>query len=700
MQSTRHDRYPHVFTPVDIGPVRIRNRFYQSPHAMPFNIGGKATDDYVRYAQERAEGGCGLIMVSMTVPERAKSVQPSPSHSRNIPSLRAVTDVVHGAGAKIFVEPFYQWLAAGNWQPGSPPAPALGPSPAQADYYGKRSCTRGMDKAEIKGMLAAIREATENLLEAGFDGIMVHASHGALLEQFLSPYFNRRTDEYGGTLTNRMRLMVETLSTVREAAKGRMAVGMRFNCDEMLPGGYDRDDAAEVLGRLQEQKLLDFVDLDIGVEPEQFYIGMPSVFVDPLPYRPFVERMRKAITDVPILSVLGRLTEISQAEEAIASGLCDMVGAARALMAEPYLVKNAFDGNEGLSRTCIACNACMAAGQDGAQVCAINPASYRERHWGAATIARAAFTKSVVVVGGGPAGLEAARVCALRGHRVVLIERADRLGGNLAVWSTIPGREFYNKAVEWWTRELNRLGVDVRLGTFADSGLMESLAPDAVIVATGARYCPEGRSNHVDAPIPGFDSELVTTPEVLIRDGVRKAGHAVILNGDGMQTAVGVAELLADAGCEVTIVTPGFSPLSPRVVAAQEARFIMKRMAAAGVNMIANSWIAEIAEDSVMAYDIYSERRTGIKNVSQVVLCTGRVPHNDLEYEMAGKVEQLFVVGDALAPRIWAAAAYEGHKFARMVGEPEAPTTFAEAYFRKDPDTLYPVAAEELRPLN
>lgn len=682
---------------MDIGPVRIKNRFYQSPHAMPFNMGGKATDDYVEYARERAKGGCGLLIVSMTIPERAKSVQPSPSSRRNIESLRVVSEAVHAAGSKIFVEPFYQWLAAGNWQPNSTPAPALGPSVAQANYYEKRSSTRAMTKAEIRGILVSLREATRNLREAGFDGIMLHASHGALLEQFLSPYFNRRTDEYGGMLENRMRLMLEALDVVRDSAQGEMAVGMRFNCDEMLPGGYGTSEAREVVGRLSALGLLDFIDLDVGVEPEQFYIGMPSVFVDPFPYRPFVRDLRQAAGKVPVLSVLGRLTNVADAEEAIRSGLCDMVGAARALMAEPQLVNNALEGKEDRSRTCIACNACMAAGQDGAQVCAINPASYRERLWGVNSFNKSPEAKKVVVVGGGPAGMEAARVCALQGHDVSLFDCGDGLGGSLLLWSLLPGREFYRRAVDWWERELLRMNVRLRLGERASVDEILRDRPDAVIIATGATYCGEGRSNHMDVPIPGSSRRLVRSPESVLKLESMPTGKVLVLNGDGMHTAVGIAEMLANAGCDVVVLTPGFSPVSQRVIAAQETRFIMKRLRASGVDLMNTTWVREILDDSVRAYDVYSEQDFVIGDLDAVVLCTGRIPVNDLEQALEGKVDQLFVVGDALAPRMWSAAAYEGHKFARMIGDPDAPRTFAEAYFRSDPDEVVPIPADAVR---
>ena len=685
--------YPHVFRPIKIGPVEIANRFYQSPHAMPMNIGGKPTDDYVAYAVERARGGVGLLMASMTIPERSKSIQPSPSSRKNIAALRVVADAVHEAGAKIFVEPYYQWLVPGNWQPFSPPAPALGPSASQASYYGKRSSTRPMSLAEIKYMIEAIRTSTANLREAGFDGVMLHAAHGALLEQFLSPYFNRRTDEYGGTLDNRMRIVIQALEAAREAADGRIAVGMRLNCDELLPGGYGKEDAARILSRLVDKGLLDFIDLDIAVEPEQFYIGMASVFVAPHPYRPYVESVRSAAGNVPVLSVLGRVTSVAEAETAIAEGVCDMVGAARAFIAEPRLVRNALEGKEAQSRPCIACNTCMAAGQDNAQMCAVNPVAYRERIWGAESIRNAPSRCKVIVVGGGPAGMEAARAAAMVGHDVRLLDRASWLGGSLRLWSLLPGREFYLKAVQWWERELDRLGVSVELDTNVTAAILLASQPDAVILATGAAFCADGRSNQCDQPIPGHNGANVTTPDAILDGRVKPHGHVVVIDGEVIHAGVGAAEVLAGQGCKVTLVTPYFAPVSPRVIAAQESMFIMQRLRAANVTILASSWVSAIEKEAVQVYDVYSENKQSIA-ADFVVLSTGRAPVNDLEASLEGRVKQVFTVGDALAPRIWATAAYEGHKFARLVGQPDAPRSFAEAYFTSDPESIQPLPAD------
>ncbi|ORA10371.1 hypothetical protein BST14_20510 [Mycobacterium arosiense ATCC BAA-1401 = DSM 45069] len=695
MRNGMHPKYPNIFTPIKLGPIELTNRFYSSPHAVPLTIGaGKPTDDYIHYNVARVKGGCSLIMLTMTMHLRGRAFQPSPFPRENIPAFRALADAVHEAGGKIFGEPWYFWGAAGQWQPLSPPAPALSPSVAQFSAYEKVVATREMTNREIRAMLDAFRQSTANLREAGFDGVMVHASHGALAEQFLSPYFNHRTDEYGGSLEKRMRFLAESLEAAREEADSKMAVGMRLNCDELLSGGYDSKDAYLVLKTVSTSGLIDYVDLDIAVEPNQLHLGMPSVFVEPQVYRPYVEAVRSAAGDVPVLSVLGRMTSIADAEAALAAGVCDMVGAARALIAEPELVKNAFDGQESRSRVCIACNWCLAAVYEGAAGCAINPVSYRERVWGADSMTPAPRPSKVVVVGAGPAGLEAARVAALRGHDVTVVEARGELGGAFALWTRLPGREFYRHAVDWWARELERLEVAIRLETVATAEDVWHERPDAVILATGARYSASGHSSYRDFEIPGFDRDFVYVPEEILLGEARPSGKVVLLDGEGLHAGIGVAELLAREGSDVELLTPAFSPLSPRVHGAQETRPIMERLRSAKVNISPTSYIRCIGDHEVTVSDVYSDEDRVIEGVDAVIMSTGRVSINALETELDGKVPQLFTVGDALAPRVWATASFEGHKFARYIGEPGAPNSLSDAYFRANNPVFQPIASD------
>jgi 2,4-dienoyl-CoA reductase-like NADH-dependent reductase (Old Yellow Enzyme family) len=693
--NDKHPKYPAIFSPIRLGPIEVRNRFYFSPHGTALTVGTIPSGDFTHYNVERVKrGGCGLVISSLVVHDRGVIYQPSAYPAHNIPSFRAMADAVHAADGKIFGQLWYWWGTLGQWQPLSPPAPSLGASAVQTAWYEKALSTHEMNHAEIKTMIEAFAISAAHLREAGWDGIELHAAHAALLEHFVSPYFNRRTDEYGGSLENRMRVLVETLEATRAGAGDALAVGMRFNCDEMLPGGYGSEEASEILKRICKAGLIDFVDLDIAVEPNQLGIGMPPVFVEPHPYVPYVEKLRGAAGTVPVLSVLGRLTKVADGEAALASGLCDMVGATRALIAEPELVSNAFAGREERSRTCIACNYCCAASTEGAQGCAINPASYRERLWGVDSFVPAAQRSKVVVVGAGPGGLEAARVAALRGHEVVLMEARDKPGGALALWADLPQRAVFHQAISWWRRELERLSVSVRFGKAATEDDVLAEKPDAVIIATGARYSRGGRSAFLDIDIPGHERGFVYRPDEILLGRVPPVGRIVVLDGEGLHASAGITEMLATRGGTVEYITPGFAPVSLRLYDSLEANFVISRLRRMdNIRFTPATWIRSIGDHELTVYDVFTEAERVIARVDALVLSTGRLPEDGLARRLEGRATQLFTIGDALAVRPFAAAAYEGHKFARYIGEPDAPKNFAEAYFRPNAPEVFPQPA-------
>lgn len=693
-ETGKHLKYPHVFSPTKIGPVDLPNRYYFSPHGLPLTVGCAPSNDLVSYCVERVRhGGCGLVILSCTAHERGRHFQPCPYPAETVPAFQALADAVHEAGGKIFAQIWYHWLSTGHWQPMAPAAPAFGPSVSQFAFGGGSGASHAATREEIHLMNGAHRQSVRHLREAGFDGVEIHASHSGMIEQFLSPYFNRRTDDYGGSFENRIRLLVETLTAAREEAGAAMAVGMRLNCDELVTGGYDTSEATKILAEVCDRGLIDFADLDVAMEPLQLEYGMPTGFVKEHVYAPFVEQVRKAAADVPVLSVLGRITRMADAEAALASGLCDLVGSTRELLAEPAFVRHARNGTDELGRTCIACNWCLGGMSDGAFGCTINPASYRERLWGEQAFDFAPSSRRVVIVGGGPGGLEAARVAAMRGHAVTLLEQRPVLGGALALWAKLPGREHYGSAIDWWARELERLNVDVHLGGQADAARVLSFDPHAVVIATGARFCGTGRSGSVDRDILGYDRAHVWSPEDIISGRVQGKGKVVVLDGEGTHASSGVAELMARSGGDVTMVSFNYAPYSNRLLFSFEGIGVARRMAEAGVRFVGGTWVDEIKERSIVLYDVAGGRRWEIEEVDAVVLATGRISNADIATELEGKVSQRFVIGDALGVRPWATATYEAHKFARLIGERDAPSTTGQAFFRSDDPAIYPAPA-------
>lgn len=674
------ERYPNVFNPIQVGPVEIENRFYFPPHGNLLSAGGAPSNYFAHYYAERAAGGCGLLIQSLPVLP-TKIGRQCPYYEEAIPSFRAVADLIHQNGAKIFGQLHYWWGSGGQWEPFSPARPTLGASAYQRfDHY---SVTHEMGRDEIDEIVEAYRTCARNLAAAGYDGIEYHISHGILPEHFLSPYWNRRGDEYGGDLENRMRFVVRCLEAIHEGAGADLAVGIRFNCDEMLPGGWNQLDAREILAKLVEKDLIHFADLDIAVEPNQFPLGMPNYYVPEHSNAGFVRGVRESLGSVPVLSALGRVTTVQEAEDAIGSGLCDMVGAARGLIAEPELVNNARAGREDESRICIACNWCTTASKIGAFGCAINPASGRELRWGVETLKPGNQKAKVVVVGGGPAGMEASRVAARRGHQVVLFEGRNELGGQLRLLAGLPGRDSFNLATDWWSRQLESLDVDVRLGATATVDSILDELPEAIIIATGSRYASDGESGFISQAIPGADQSHVFTPEMILEDGRRPEGRVIVLDDEGLNTGVGIAELLARDGASVELVTRWMQPMEFGIYTF-EFSFVIPTLKQLGVQLSTQTYIKEIDQNSVTLFDVFTnEERTAPADA--VVLSTMRRPQTALVEALRGKADQVFVIGDALAPRGFADAAFEGQMFARYVSDPDAPRDFKGAFFARLP---------------
>jgi 2,4-dienoyl-CoA reductase-like NADH-dependent reductase (Old Yellow Enzyme family)/thioredoxin reductase len=672
--------YPHLFQPLRLGPVEVRNRLYMTAHGLgyarpdPDNPGfGLPSDRHAAYYAERARGGIALIVQEATVADPSGQGSAFGATVATVaaafapgcvPHFAKLADAVHAHGARIFLQLYHGGHHADpRWEPGGPRRPLLSASdvPAVESY----SIPRAMNPAEIRSVIGGFAASARNMRDAGYDGVEIQGAHSALVEQFLSPFYNKRTDSYGGSAANRLRFALELLDAVREAAGPGLAVGMRLNTDELLPGGLSADDLAEIAARLDESGLVDFLDLDIGTM-HTAPLMIAGSYVPPLPAEDFIAAIRPAIRRAAVLGCPGRMTDPAEADRLVREGAMDMVGAARAHIAEPAFTRLAEAGRIAEARICIACNHCL-EGVVGGVGCVINPATGRERAWGEASFARpaAAPGRRVVVVGGGPAGLEAARVAAMLGHRVTLIEREPALGGALRLMAALPGREATAAAAEWYERRLAELQVEIRRGTEATAETVLAERPDAVILATGARFEPTGSTGFIAEPIPGWDRPIVATPEAVLRDGRRARRRAVILDEEGQATAAGVAELLAAEGAAVELATR-WQMVVHRLQAGGLFAWALARLYAAGVTLSPNTYIKAIGENRVTLYNIFSNEERVVEDVDLVVLVGSRRPQaGGLADALAGGVERLVVIGDAATPRTLAEAGYEGQRAAR-----------------------------------
>ncbi len=688
--DNEHPKYPRTFKPIRLGPVEITNRIYMGPHGLPLDtpipgLGshGEPSAEHAFYFAERAAGGAGLIFHSTLLgpfADIANYIHATPALAETIPSYAKVAELVHAEGAKMMAEIWYLPWVQHRWEVLGPAAPSLAPSSMPFWDPSIPAAMYEMRKHDIAGVIEAHRLSALHLREAGYDGVELHLAHGSILEYFLSGYFNRRTDEYGGSFDNRIRLVLETLEVTRVAAGPDMAVGVRMNADQMLAGGFDEEGARSIVERLAASGCVDFVDLDISVEPEQRHLTTSSYLEQPQHNLGRIGRVGSAVSPLPVLATPGRVTSIAVAEKILADGICDMVGITRGMIAEPELVNNARDGHEGASRICIGANHCIhnnAASQGWG--CAINAAAGREERWGTKKLGESApHAMRVVVVGGGPAGLEAARVAGQRGHEVTVLEREASVGGALNLWGVIPGRESVLTYGPWALARFNELGVTVRTGVDADVETILGYAPDVVFVATGSRYVRTGVTGSVPTPVEGWDRANVLTPEAVLNGSVKLTGRVLVVDDEGFQAGVGVAEIAGAGGADVEFITR-FSVPAQNV--GLDLPYILPRLKAAGVKISPLTVLKQIDDGRVVLEHTLSQEERVVDGVDSIVLVTVRMPEDGLAAQLEGKVSYVYLIGDALSARSLREATYEGHRFGRGVGELKMPRHTTDEMF-------------------
>ena len=516
--------FPHLFAPLQVGPVKVRNRLYVTAHGPGYTVPDPTLPGFSLpaanvqdYYVERARGGVGLIIQGGTVVDPTSEY---PSlwqlfNDRAVESWAPIVRAVHEHGTKMFVQLMHGGHHADHFgQFGGPMSSSTVP-PIEGTFFGMPYVplsvpVRKMTQDDIDSVVQAFALCTRNAVMAGYDGVELHASHSYLVEEFLSPFFNKRTDVYGGSLQNRMRFMFECLAAMRAVAEGRLAVGVRLICDERLPGGLTTADMREVVAAVDATRLVDFIDLDLGTYHNYEFLIGPAQTGEHWQV-PAITHVRAGIGRSLVFGCPGLFHDPAKAEELVAGGVMDMVGGTRGFFAEPELARKAEEGHPERIRPCIGLNMCVTGNG-----CVMNAANGLEFQFGVTKLQRTATPKRTLIVGGGPAGLEAARVAALRGHQVTLWERSAQLGGALRLMAAMPGRAKVLEAADWWTRELARLDVDVRVGTTGTAEAVLSEACHVVILATGAQFDRAGVTAFVTSPIPGWDQDFVHTPEEIL----------------------------------------------------------------------------------------------------------------------------------------------------------------------------------------
>jgi 2,4-dienoyl-CoA reductase (NADPH2) len=639
-------KYRYLWTPLRIGPVVVPNRIVFSAHLTNYAVDGRPSEQHAAYYAARAAGGAGLIVTE------EHSTHPTDwpyeklihgFHDDVVPGYRRITDAVHRHGTPIFAQINHN---GGQGSGMYSRLPTWAPSPIADPLF--REVPKEVDLHDIASIVAGYARVASHCRDGGFDGIELQCSHSSIVRGFLSPAMNVRTDAYGGPLENRARLLLSIVAAVREAIGPGLALGVRVCGDELIEGGTTIDDAVEVARMVEEQGLTDYINTSIGVATASLFMIEASMQVPP-GYALFIpSAIRKAVA-LPVVGV-GRFKDPLQAERALAEGHCDLVGVVRGQIADEAFATKARTGHTEDIRLCLSCNQeCVGRmGLNRWLGCIENPRAGRESTPPPAPAAR---PRRVVVVGAGPAGLQAAITAAARGHAVTVLERLDVAGGQARVAASVPSRAEFGDIVRNQVRECRRLGVEVRYGVSADAAMLEGLAPDAVVVATGAR------------PLRPWWAPADATTIVDVRDVLEgrasPSGSVVVVDELGFHQATSVAEWLADRGCVVTVITPG-------MVVGQDLGITLDlehwntRAAAKGIaqltDLVPMGWSAE-GGITALHHPTGQERHLPC---DWAVLAVPQEPEEELYLSLLGRGFEVHRAGDCVAPRRAHAAVVEG----------------------------------------
>ena len=670
--------YDVLFEPVRIGPKIAPNRFYQVPHCN--GLGYLRPRSHAAMRGVKAEGGWGVVCTEEVEIHPSGDIAPCIEgriwDDRDVEGHRLMTQAVHAHGALAGIELTHAGLDAANQFSHLTP---IGPS-SQGVLGGtgfEPAQTRAMTRQDFADVRRWHRKAALRARDAGFDIVYCYAAHGLTLPmQLLSRRHNDRTDEYGGSLVNRVRFLREIIEDTLEAVGDDCAVAVRLAVDELLgPDGITHDgEGAEIVAMLAE--LPDLWDVNISDWSNDSATSRFTPEGHQEQYIAFV----KSLTSKPVVGV-GRYTSRDAMVSAVRRGVLDLIGAARPSIADPFLPDKIRQGRMGAIRECIGCNICVATDPRGLPIrCTQNPTMGEEwrRGWHPERIAPASKPADVMVIGAGPAGLEAARALGQRGHRVQLLDARPEVGGRVTREALLPGLGPWRRVVEWRRGEIAELpGVKVfPASPMTAQDVLDSGARQ-VVVATGATWRRDGRGRSNGFAVAGHEHSDVFTPDDVLDDlesGQWRIppGRVVIYDDDHYVMGGLLAELLAARGHEVELLTP--APLvSHWTQYTLEQERIEHRLRSLGVQIHTRTTLRSIGVDHVVAEAVIGGRTSELQRRS-VVLVADRLPRTDLHEELvgalaAGALDSLQLIGDADAPGLIAQAVFAGHRAARQFGE-------------------------------
>jgi 2,4-dienoyl-CoA reductase-like NADH-dependent reductase (Old Yellow Enzyme family)/thioredoxin reductase len=630
-----------------IGKMMVKNRTVMAPVANRLNDeSGAVTQRFIDFYVERAKGGAGLIIIENTCVDwplgKAGDFPVRLDGDSFIHGLNDLAETVHPYGAKLATQ-----LQHAGGQTNESATDGLQPvtSSVLSSYRG--SLPRELTIPEIKAIVRKFADAARRTKQAGFDAVEIHGAHGYLPTQFMSPYMNARHDMYGGSFENRMRFPLEIVASVREQVGADFPIIYRFSADEHVPGGVGVEEAKRIARVLQDAGV-DAIDVSAGVQACRYWI-FPTMAMPRGCNVEAAAAVREAV-DVPVI-VVGRINDPTLAEQILEDGKADFVALGRPLLADPHFVAKAQKGEVDDIRPCIACNECILRLMRHWRIgCSVNPDTGYEREH---ELKPAVNPKKVLIAGGGPAGMEAARVAALRGHHVTLCEKGPALGGQLLLASVPSFKKEIQGYVRYLSRQVEKLGVKVELKKEVTADLVKKMNPDAVIVATGAvPLVPE---------IPGADGKAVVTAEAIL-SGTAKVGQTAVVAGGG-RLGVEMAYYLTQQGCKVTVVEMTGDIGADLELG--EKMYFLERLTEAGVRILTGHKIQELTREGAQTVD----RRWNVRLIpaDTVVLALGARAEQSLLKTLEGLGAETYAVGDCVEPRTIYDAVHEGARVARWL---------------------------------
>ena len=640
--------YNNLFEPIQIAGLEIPNRIVRTAHGtfLKFPRAGEKTASLVRYHEARARGGVGMSILEVAPVHQSSLHGWMPAwKDEAIEGYRVLADAVHPHGMKLFQQLWHgghighNALGGPPWSASDVPNPAVGAVPIP------------MTKTMIDVVVAAFAAAARRCKEGCLDGVEVHAAHGYLPAQFFSRATNHRTDEYGGPIENRVRFCREVLEAIRAEVGPDFPISLRIVADEEYEGGIVPEEAVQIAQLLEPY--YDILNVSIGNYWSMYRILAPME--EPTGYELPKTAIVTTAVDKPTI-VTGRVTSLELASQIVADGIGDMVSMVRALIADPYLVRKSREGRVAEIRPCIGINQACPGPPTGHVECVVNPAAGFEGQFEVDEFEKVAERKRILVAGGGPAGLEAARTAALRGHEVLLCEMTGKLGGQVTIAGSAPWRSELNAIVGFLTDEIRRVGVTVRLRTFAEPDLIDRFGPDVLIVATGST--PRRDGFQVVRPAQRLKGaglpHVFTCWDVFGFGGRATIGEAALIYDDtGTYEAISVADALLEHGAAVTLVSRfdtmgtqvafGGSNYSTTTTPAKE-----RLLSNPHFTFIANSYISEITGDDVEVRLALNVNSMPVRYAADTVVMVGFNESNrDLVDYYQDSGFAVHVVGDA-----------------------------------------------------